>query len=100
MSLETFFVEDPDYEGWLRAHPDGLVARLGIIDGGLGIHRVWCEEATPGYHGPGGMSGVRLCADTMDEMTEWADSRMVTSLSRCKGCSTPRLELLHHHAFG
>ena len=86
MSLESFFAEDPGYDRWRNAHPEGVVARLSGADGGLGIHRVWCDEATPCYGAPGGMSAIRLCSAAVDEVLEWAARRSVAGISRCKHC--------------
>ena len=86
MSLESFFAEDPGYDRWLADHPEGAVARLSVPGGGLGIHRTWCDQATPGYGAPGGTSAIRLCSAAVDELLEWAASRSVAGISRCARC--------------
>jgi len=100
MSLDSFFAEDPGYPQWLADHQDGFVARLAVMNGGLNVHRVWCEEAIPSGDSAGGMSAIRLCAGSMDDLEFWADGRMVIGISGCPRCATPKLELSPEDIFG
>jgi len=86
VSLESFFAEDPGYDRWLIDHPDGVVARLSIADGGMGIHRVWCNEASPDSIVPGGLSAIRLCWPAIDELLEWSARSSAARISRCDSC--------------
>lgn len=84
--MRTFLVEDPRYRAWLRDHPDGYVAMYRVSDGRLVVHRPWCERADPLHISQGGMAAVRVCAETVGELTRWTDEELRVDLAECAAC--------------
>jgi hypothetical protein len=88
--IEKFFrvTDDPDYQDWLGAHPDGYVVNIGRSgrSGHALLHRATCKWIKE-LHGHGGTfvdQWVKWCSTSKAELQEAVTESRGKPAERCK----------------
>lgn len=82
--VEQFLDDDAGYLAWLRSHPRGFVVnshRKPTV-WYLTLHRARCIVRDP----PRTAEYRRTCADTAEELVEWAAASVGAEPTRCENC--------------
>jgi hypothetical protein len=82
--IEHFLDDDKGFAAWLKSHPRGFVVNSDRVptDRYLWLHRVRCLSREP----PRTSDYQRTCADTVDELLDWAYENVGFEPTHCENC--------------
>ena len=100
MSMLEFRDDDQGYLSWLAAHPDGYVINIlgsykSAATARLHIAGCWTISGENPHGGPWTGTYVKVCADELDELDEWAHAHVAVPVRRCGVCHPAAPSLAH-----
>jgi hypothetical protein len=94
MSVRVFRDDDAGYLGWVAAHPDGYVINIARSrrTSDSRLHQAGCRTISGQSPRGGGWTGtyVKVCAEQLDELEQWAIDQVGQPIPRCRTCCPTR----------
>jgi hypothetical protein len=94
MSRREFRDDDAGYLAWVTAHPDGYVLNIarGHYAGDARMHHAGCRTISGQNPRGGAWTGpyVKICAEHLGELEQWAFDQVGQSIPRCGSCHPSR----------
>jgi hypothetical protein len=90
MSVRAFRDDDAGYLAWLDAHPDGYVINIERSHSATEarVHHAGCWTISGQNPRGGALTGsyVKVCAERLAELEQWASDQVGKTIPRCGTC--------------